>query len=140
MNYDDMGKTSLMTAVLQEDIVCVGYLLERSGLQEINAQDDDDGRTALMFAAENGSLEIVKLLLEKGADITIKDVNEWDALQYATDEWNYVDSIESRNVARGYSFSPHHCSLKQIIELLTPLPILVSFDTTTITPETIGKL
>jgi hypothetical protein len=32
-----------------------------------------DGRTALMMAANNGHLEVVRLLLEKDADIQAKD-------------------------------------------------------------------
>ena len=32
-----------------------------------------DNRTALMFAAGNGSVEVVKILLDKGADVNIQD-------------------------------------------------------------------
>ena len=31
------------------------------------------GRTALMFAAEDGNMEAVKLLISAGADVNIKD-------------------------------------------------------------------
>ncbi len=34
---------------------------------------DKDGKTTLMIAVVNGHLELVKVLLEKGADLTIKN-------------------------------------------------------------------
>ena len=44
-------------------------------------QQDDEGYSALHAAAENGYLEIVKLLVESGADIQHK--TEYTALQLA---------------------------------------------------------
>ena len=32
-----------------------------------------DNRTALMFAASNGNVDLVKVLMEKGADVNIQD-------------------------------------------------------------------
>ena len=32
-----------------------------------------DNRTALMLAASNGNLDLVKILMEKGADVNIQD-------------------------------------------------------------------
>jgi ankyrin repeat protein len=39
---------------------------------DVNAQGEKYGRTALHLAAMNGHLEIVKLLLEHGADVNAK--------------------------------------------------------------------
>ena len=36
-------------------------------------EQDEDGRTALMFSAMWGSASVMKFLLEKGADKTLKD-------------------------------------------------------------------
>lgn len=44
-------------------------------------QTDDEGYSALQAAAENGNLEVVKLLVAKGADIAYK--GEYTALQLA---------------------------------------------------------
>ncbi|MEF0195178.1 ankyrin repeat domain-containing protein, partial [Acinetobacter baumannii] len=59
-------------------------------------QTDDEGYTALQAAAENDHLEIVKLLVEKGAHVTYK--SEYTALQLAemagnTDIVNYLKSL-----------------------------------------------
>ena len=56
-------------------------------------QNDDEGYSALQAAAENDHLEIVKLLVEKGAHVTYK--SEYTALQLAemagnTDIVNYL--------------------------------------------------
>lgn len=44
-------------------------------------QKDDEGYSALQAAAENGYLDVVKLLVEKGADVAYK--GEYTALQLA---------------------------------------------------------
>jgi ankyrin repeat protein len=51
-------------------VVLVGYLLD----QGAHIDDRDDrGRTALMIAAEGGHAEIANLLLERGADPSLRD-------------------------------------------------------------------
>ena len=47
---------------------------------DVNSKDDD-GYSALHAAAENGYLDVVKLLVEKGADIHFK--SEYTALELA---------------------------------------------------------
>lgn len=32
-----------------------------------------DNRTALMFAASNGNVDVLKILIERGADVNIQD-------------------------------------------------------------------
>lgn len=44
-------------------------------------QTDDEGYSALQAAAENGYLDVVKLLVEKGANVAYK--GEYTALQLA---------------------------------------------------------
>lgn len=44
-------------------------------------QTDDEGYSALQAAAENGNLDVVKLLVTKGADVAYK--GEYTALQLA---------------------------------------------------------
>jgi ankyrin repeat protein len=40
----------------------------------IHASISQDGKTAFMYAAENGQLEVVKYLMENGADKEAKDI------------------------------------------------------------------
>ncbi|CAI3156788.1 hypothetical protein MWMV8_MWMV8_02201 [Acinetobacter calcoaceticus] len=59
-------------------------------------QTDDEGYSALQAAAENGHLEVVKLLVEKGALVDYK--SEYTALQLAEmagniDIVNYLKSL-----------------------------------------------
>jgi ankyrin repeat protein len=48
-----------------------------------NAQDEADGRTALISAAARGDLEIVNLLVRRGADVNVKDKRQYTALFHA---------------------------------------------------------
>lgn len=48
----------------------------------VNAKDSESGYTPLMEAATSGQVEIVKLLLEKKADVHIQDNNGFTALMY----------------------------------------------------------
>lgn len=51
------------------------------------------GETALMKAAENGQTEIVKLLLEAGADWRPKDESGMTALGYAQGHWEITETL-----------------------------------------------
>lgn len=61
--------------------------------------------TPIMYAALNGKLQIVKYLLEKGADRSLEDNNGWNLLHFASEggdpevidlHLNYVPNVESR--------------------------------------------
>jgi len=59
-------------------------------------QTDDEGYSALQAAAENDHLEVVRLLIEKGANVSYK--SEYTALQLAEmagnmDVINYLKSL-----------------------------------------------
>jgi len=56
------------------------YFLDRG--TDVNSRNKD-GRTALMSAAANGHLDIVKMLIEKGGDKKIADNDGMTALRYA---------------------------------------------------------
>ena len=70
-NYrDDQNNSNLHIAVKNNSIELVKYFLDKNyNLNDINKY----GQTALHIACEQGNEKIIDLLLEKGADINIKD-------------------------------------------------------------------
>jgi ankyrin repeat protein len=68
----------------------VALLLELGA--DVNAQDSAEGRTALMGAAHKGRTEIIKLLVEHGADLAARDVGSRDSIYaLAGVTWRAVD-------------------------------------------------
>lgn len=94
----------------------------------VNATDAD-GTSALMYASQKQSLEMVRLLKENGADINAKDRRGNNALIYAIiDVWvpvvnylleNGVDVHATNN--RGFTAldTAHHIGNLKIIELVS---------------------
>ncbi len=68
----------LIDAAKKHDFKQLQELLEKEG--DVNA---NSGGTALMWASYEGQLDMVRLLLEKGADINFKGNNGGTALMYA---------------------------------------------------------
>jgi ankyrin repeat protein len=61
----------LIEAIIKNDITTVKKLLEKG--VDPNFCEDKAGITPLHFAAQNNTMEIVKLLIAAGADVTIKN-------------------------------------------------------------------
>ncbi len=59
----------LIEEAKQSDIAAVSKALEKDAYIDFQ---DIDRATALMYASTHGSTEIVKFLIEKGADVNIK--------------------------------------------------------------------
>lgn len=86
---DAAGETPLMSAAHRGEIKMTKCLLEK-GKAKINACGDD-GRTALIWALKNrsyrnNSANMVRLLVEKGANINAKAKNEETPLSFAMKE------------------------------------------------------
>jgi hypothetical protein len=59
---------------------------------DVNAQDTLDGRTALMGAAHKGRNDIIQLLVEHGADLSLRDVGSRDSIHaLAGLTWQAID-------------------------------------------------
>lgn len=92
---DGHGVRPLHLAAMQGDRELTAALLAAKGGQgaapadgpaiDVNAADRQ-GRTALLCATMEGHTEVVKLLVEEGeADLSVKDLNGADALEWAVD-------------------------------------------------------
>ena len=50
---------------------------------DLNRKDELAGQTPLFYAAKEGHVDMCKLLIESGADLTITDTSNKTALYYA---------------------------------------------------------
>ena len=76
------GRTALMYASSGPFAGTVGLLLEKGA--EVNLQGTLEGFTALMTAAAEGQVEVVRVLLAYGADPSLEDVDGDTAESFAT--------------------------------------------------------
>jgi len=74
---------NIFEAVDKEDFKAVKYFIENQGVFVNVINDNKQRKTILMEAAKIGNAEIITYLLEKGADIYLKDFQEKSVLQYA---------------------------------------------------------
>lgn len=78
---DNAGRTPLMTASYNSHLAVVSALIE-DGAVNIN-QVENHNRSALIFASINNSVNVVKILLNARADVTIIDNNGQTAIDIA---------------------------------------------------------
>ncbi len=78
------GTTLLMEALLHENAPIARRLVEQGA--DVNAVRDNRKTTALMIAADADDLESLKLLLDHGADVTVKNKRDQTALDRADSE------------------------------------------------------
>lgn len=80
-NRDFMGRTALLYASTGPFPETVKILLDKGA--KPNVVDMDEHFSPLMHAAAEGNLSVVKILLEYGADFSLKDVDGDDAESFA---------------------------------------------------------
>lgn len=87
----ESDEKSFHAAARAGDVMAITAFLD-SGI-DVDARSDSDGRTVLINAAARGDLNVVKLLLARGADVNAKDNKGYTALQHAI-EARYDDVSE----------------------------------------------
>ena len=71
----------------------VKLLLQEKVVHNINLKNKIGGETALIYASKKGHKDIVELLLDKGANLDIRDIKSYNALMYARQN-NYEEIIK----------------------------------------------
>lgn len=66
-------------SILGNTLNIIQYYIQRDGIDI----QDESGRTPLHYATRNGHLEVVKFLIQQGADVNVKDFGELVPLQEA---------------------------------------------------------
>lgn len=89
---DHYGQTALHWTASQGNLAASTSLCDAMKPEDINIQTTRSQQTALHFAVQGGHLDVVKILIAKGADIHLKDVKGWTVLNWAQ---NYL-STESK--------------------------------------------
>ncbi|OZJ03201.1 hypothetical protein BZG36_05020, partial [Bifiguratus adelaidae] len=81
---DESGETALMAACQAGATECVAEVLAgRGGMDVLNHQEPEEGWTALFMAASDGKRDIVQLLIDAKADVSLKDEAGWTAHDHA---------------------------------------------------------
>ena len=76
-----LQSVSLFKAALEGDLSKVSEMVQQGS--DVN-QTDQDGRTALMYAAFNGHAEVAKILLAHKTDVNLRDPEGRTALMFAS--------------------------------------------------------
>ncbi|KAJ5929153.1 hypothetical protein N7454_007001, partial [Penicillium verhagenii] len=79
---NEAGATPLYIATFSGDTQSVRLLLEHGA--DVNSSEQSYNWTSINYAALNGSLDLVKLLLQKGANITIPNCHGWTPIHSAS--------------------------------------------------------
>jgi ankyrin repeat protein len=91
-----------------EDYDALRNIIERYGY--LSNASDEEGITALMIASEMNDIKLVKLLIEKGADIDKRDKVDKSAFLYARD--SKANAIRKFLMEKGASVKPSRLNKK----------------------------
>jgi uncharacterized protein len=90
----------------QETLETVQFLLDHGA--NVNAQDTEDLRTALMGAAHKGRNDVIELLVQHGADLSLHDIGSRDTVHgLAGVSWQAIDYADGLVRVGVQSSIPH---------------------------------
>lgn len=87
----------LTKAVWDNDIPGIQSALKKGA--DVNAKNGEWGKTALMEASQVGNIEVVKVLLDAGADVNLKDEYDDTALLFST--WKCRTAVTQLLIDKG---------------------------------------
>ncbi len=87
---DHGGNTIITAAVINMRAELLDMLFEK--VPGIINEQNNEGKTALIYASEYGEIELVKKLLKAGADPSIKDQENKSAAMWAK-EWDHTEIV-----------------------------------------------
>ena len=96
-------------------------------IENVNKTENNTGATGLMFAAMNGNVELIKILIGFGAELDAKDtVYGWTALMQATfyGRKEATEIMLRVHFSRNRKFEKNNCD---VIIFYTVFPRIVSF-------------
>lgn len=101
----------------EANLETVRMLLELGN--DVNAQDTEDGRTALMGAAHKGRVEVIQMLVDAGGDLSIRDIGSRDSLnKLAGATWQAIDYADGLVRVGVQSAEAHPEAAKLIRDLM----------------------
>ncbi len=110
--YQQFMQAQKFHYALEVAIEIVNMLL-KNGV-EINAQNEE-GRTALMYAVSEGSKELTEILIKNGANVNLKDINGDTALIIAIGNEN--EEISELLIKSGANTNDKNLEGKKLLEM-----------------------
>lgn len=83
MNAAEARLSQFCFAAQEGDVVLLTRMLNRKDIVDVNQQSPKKKETALHYACRSGKLDIIKFLVDKGADVNIKDIRGKHSLHLA---------------------------------------------------------
>ena len=84
---NSFGWTPVTCAAKSGNLECLKAILDSSSKIDINVTDNNN-TTPLHLAAKEGHCDVIQFLLEKGADVSIKDYKDRNPLEIAIEKGN----------------------------------------------------
>lgn len=79
---DNAGQTPITYAIAYNSIDVLEFLMKNGGKNVVNDFDKDQYRNPLFLAIRSGNINVIKILLDNGADVNIQNKRGMSALHF----------------------------------------------------------